>query len=1193
MRIEELVLEGFKSYPVRTTITGWDPSFNAITGLNGSGKSNILDAICFVLGITNLQAVRATSQADLIYKKGQAGISKASVTVVFDNSDRSTSPVGFEGLAQITVTRQIALPNISKYLLNGHKATVQQIQNLFQSVQLNVNNPNFLIMQGKITKVLNMKPQEVLGMVEEASGTRMFEDRKEKAIKTIAKKEKRVEEITSILNEEITPKLDKLREEKRSFLAYQKTSSELERLARLLTAFEWTDRRQRETAKAAAVEKNKAAVAAAEAAKSSAQEESKRAEAEKTKVEKARDQELKKSGKFSKLEEEVKSTGTEVVRLSTQMDMAQGSVREEEGRVKELEAGMGELTGKKAEKETEMKQAEQAFADAKKKHDELAEKVSTNSELLQTLLTGLSTNKASTSSGYLGRLSQLRQQLATLSSSDQQGAAKQKMLQAELKTKEGKMKEGEKEGAEGKKALEKMTKEIEKLTKEVEKENWGEDREKELDERRRACRARVAELTEQRDALRSKLSSLEFNYTPPANFDTRKVHGLVAKLVNLPASSHASSTALEIAAGGRLYNVVVQDEKVGSDLLQKGQLKKRVTIIPLNKINQPKVPAEKLAAANKIAPGKVSVALSLVGYENEVKAAMSYVFGDTLICADSTSAQAVTFAPQVGMKSVTLDGDVYDPSGTLSGGSKPSGSGILVKVMELKECEGKLEEAERNKAQVEKEWEQSRQKATKWEEKKRELEIKSHEMRLLQERVSGGNAAMLLQDVDNIKQSLKDIEDSLKESKQKQKEADAEISKIEKDMEEFKGNKEGKIKELKTDITKQKEALKQTVKDIESAQAEVEEAKSSVKKLQAELAALKKHRDAAQAKHDVAEAKLKKERETLTAFDEEIHELEEVIKAKQDDVQEAELEMKRLEHEYTQLQKDRTAALNAAQALEKQFPWILEEKKQFGKAGTPYDFKSVNVPDLRERARELEQQQLGMKKKINPRVMSMIDDVEKKEGALKKMLTTVLADKGKIEQTIAELDRYKLEALQKTWKKVNGDFGGIFAELLPGNFAKLEPPEGQDIMAGLEVKVRLGSVWKQSLTELSGGQRSLIALSLIMSLLQFKPAPMYILDEIDAALDLSHTQHIGQLFRNRFKGSQFIVVSLKEGLFTNANVLFRARFRDGTSIVERTAQRSASALYDSTNQDHDAPDRRAHGKAGAQRAKAPAIQAAA
>ena len=176
--------------------------------------------------------------------------------------------------------------------------------------------------------------------------------------------------------------------------------------------------------------------------------------------------------------------------------------------------------------------------------------------------------------------------------------------------------------------------------------------------------------------------------------------------------------------------------------------------------------------------------------------------------------------------------------------------------------------------------------------------------------------------------------------------------------------------------------------------------------------------------------------------------------------------------------------------------------------------------------------------------------MEKKEQALKKMMATVLKDKSMIEDTIAELDRYKKDALTKTWEKVNGDFGLIFAELLPGNFAKLQPPEGQDLTEGLEVKVRLGSVWKASLTELSGGQRSLIALSLIMSLLQFKPAPMYILDEIDAALDLQHTQHIGQLFRNRFKGSQFIVVSLKEGLFTNANVLFKARFRDGTSIVE-------------------------------------------
>lgn len=108
MRIEELIVDGFKSYAVRTHITGWDASFNAITGLNGSGKSNILDAICFVLGITNMSQVRASNLQDLIYKRGQAGVTKASVTVVFSNEDRQQSPVGFEQYRQITVTRQVS-----------------------------------------------------------------------------------------------------------------------------------------------------------------------------------------------------------------------------------------------------------------------------------------------------------------------------------------------------------------------------------------------------------------------------------------------------------------------------------------------------------------------------------------------------------------------------------------------------------------------------------------------------------------------------------------------------------------------------------------------------------------------------------------------------------------------------------------------------------------------------------------------------------------------------------------------------------------------------------------------------------------------------------------------------------------------------------------------------------------------------
>merc|ERR1719499_5816 len=162
-------------------------------------------------------------------------------------------------------------------------------------------------------------------------------------------------------------------------------------------------------------------------------------------------------------------------------------------------------------------------------------------------------------------------------------------------------------------------------------------------------------------------------------------------------------------------------------------------------------------------------------------------------------------------------------------------------------------------------------------------------------------------------------------------------------------------------------------------------------------------------------------------------------------------------------------------------------------------------------------------------------------------------DKSKIMEVIAELDQKKRQALRQAWDQVNKDFGSIFSSLLPGATSKLEPPQGDIIDDGLEVKVAFGEVWKESLAELSGGQRSLVALSLILSLLLFRPAPLYILDEVDAALDLSHTQNIGRMLKTHFQHSQFIVVSLKDGMFNNANVLFRTKFVDGMSTVSRTA----------------------------------------
>lgn len=127
----------------------------------------------------------------------------------------------------------------NKYLINGKLAQPSQVQNLFHSVQLNVNNPHFLIMQGRITKVLNMKPPEILSMLEEAAGTRMYETKKESALKTLEKKQSKVDEINKLLDQEILPALEKLRKERTQYMQWANGNAELDRLKRFCVAYEY------------------------------------------------------------------------------------------------------------------------------------------------------------------------------------------------------------------------------------------------------------------------------------------------------------------------------------------------------------------------------------------------------------------------------------------------------------------------------------------------------------------------------------------------------------------------------------------------------------------------------------------------------------------------------------------------------------------------------------------------------------------------------------------------------------------------------------------------------------------------------------------------------------------------------------------------------------------------------------------
>lgn len=290
--------------------------------------------------------------------------------------------------------------------------------------------------------------------------------------------------------------------------------------------------------------------------------------------------------------------------------------------------------------------------------------------------------------------------------------------------------------------MEGLKSQAKKLEAELTKLGYEPGKEEQIYQEQGGLQKDIRELRGRADDLKKKVANIDFNYADPhPNFDRSKVKGLVASLFTLNKEKIQAATALEICAGGRLYNVVVDSAETGTQLLQKGKLRKRVTIIPLNKIAAFRASVEKIGAAQNIAPGKVDLALSLIGYEEEIMAAMNYVFGNTLVCHDADTAKRVTFDPSVRMKSVTFDGDVYDPSGTLSGGSAPNSSGVLVTLQKLNEITREIRNKERLLASLEENMRKEKKKLDATRSLKQELDLKSHEIKLTEEQINSNSSS--------------------------------------------------------------------------------------------------------------------------------------------------------------------------------------------------------------------------------------------------------------------------------------------------------------------------------------------------------------------------------------------------------------------------------------------------------------------
>ncbi|XP_010129016.1 PREDICTED: structural maintenance of chromosomes protein 2 [Chlamydotis macqueenii] len=1176
MYVKSIVLEGFKSYAQRTEVRDFDPLFNAITGLNGSGKSNILDSICFLLGITSLSQVRASNLHDLVYKNGQAGITRATVSITFDNSDKKRSPLGFEANDEVTISRQIIIGGRNKYLINGVNATSTRVQDLFCSVGLNVNNPHFLIMQGRITKVLNMKPPEILAMIEEAAGTRMYECKKAAVQKTIEKKDAKLKEINRVLNEEISPTLQKLKEERLSYLEYQKLTRAIEHTSRLCIAYQFVQAEEAKVSSAKLLKEMQANVEKFRESMAESEKRMRQLKEEIAEIEKKREEEV--GGTLRSLEDALSEMQRVHTKAQSALDLKKQNLKNEENKYKELVKSMQEDSKALVSKEKEIKKTEEELNALQEASEKDANALAAAQQHFNAVSAGLSSNDDGEEATLAGQMMTCKNEISKAVTEAKQAQMKLNYAQQELKTKQAEVKKMDAGYKKDQEALEAVRKIKEKLENQMKKLNYEEAKEEALLAKRQALTRDVSRLRELYEDLMAKFPHLQFDYKyPEKNWNPKSVKGLVVSLITVKDVSKAK--ALEVVAGGKLYNIIVDTEVTGKKLLEKGELKRRYTIIPLTKISARCIGQDTVKLAQTLAGrDNLHLALSLVGYESELQKAMEYVFGTTLICNIMDNAKKVTFDKRIMTRSVTLDGEVFDPQGTLHGGASSQASPILSKLQEMKDVEVELRTKESELETVEKELASLKNVAETCRQLKQQWEMKSEEAELLQTKLHQSAFHKQEEELLALKKTIAECEETLKKTEESQKKAEDKYKVLENKIKNAEAEREKELKNAQQNLDGAKKKadasnkkMKEKQQEVKALVLELEELKQeqasykeqiaaadkAIKSYQEQVNAMAAEVSKTEASVEESQKELARQKEVIALQSKEIKaKSAEIIKYREQD-NELQLKVEALEHNISKHNQETADAAAKVTKMLKEYDWIASDRALFGQPNTVYDFKTTNPKEVIQKLQNLQERKEKLRRNVNMKAISMLSETEERYNDLMKKRRTVENDKSKIIATIEELDQKKTEAVQIAWKKVNEDFGSIFSMLLPGAKAMLAPSNTKNVMEGLEFRVALGNTWKENLTELSGGQRSLVALSLILSMLLFKPAPIYILDEVDAALDLSHTQNIGQMLHTHFRHSQFIVVSLKDGMFSNANVLYKTKFVDGVSTVERYSQRQS------------------------------------
>jgi chromosome segregation protein len=1123
--VSGLHMRGFKSFNNKATLE-LGPGLNCVVGPNGSGKSNILDSICFVLGRSSAKSIRAESVADLIHKKKDSHVGSADVVFRLDNSNK-TFPIDSK---HIEITRRITKEGQTKYYINGKRANRRQVVELLSIARIHSEGHN-IILQGDIDKFISMSPVEKRGIIEEVAGISVYESKKQDALRELGKVEEKLKEAKIIITEKETY-LKGLESEKVQAEKYRSYQNELDSSKATELKLRTDAINRKKTEIVSKLDKIQTTQKKFDQVMDSAKEKIQFIE---SKIDGIETQIEKKGGEDQlELEHIISDLKLAVENSKNLILNSKNEINRIGQRKKQLEDNFTDINKKLVEKKKELKILVSEKAKFEKQQQNMTSAANSSVKNLDDL-DSLLEKKESEIDTLKSNKEKLKDQLNKIGSDA-------KILEFKIQEIDNKLEE-----------INKNQETLKKVHKSKDYYKSVIDRVNKLASQDSSFAVKLQDLRQKVDHKAEFVAKLKIDVK--ANNDLlmrdraisqiisskKQVPGIIGTVAQLATSKKEYQQALAVAAGSRMRNLVVDNENVAIKCLQllKQNRAGIATFLPLNKLKTRDWSTLSRQAANQ--KGVFGLASELVQCDPKYKNVFQHIFRDTLIVQDTVIAKSMGIGK---FSMVTLEGDVFSTSGSITGGFRRRDMGV--KFVE-RDVTNRIEKAEAELSMFRKELNRT-------EKDRNELQEKLIKLRQEKAELEGtiGSTELSETDPSKILQNKKDFI-------LQQKQIATELINLQKQE-----------VRLSTQIEKsivEKNAITINIKNLRfgSQSSELKKIESNIKSLDARIATIQAvvenslepehvnikklliHLQKEQAEFDeqirIEEKNIKENSTSLDTKQKEEKEfygsLKKLFAEKKKYVELMEKEQAKIEnmrHQMTGDDEERNA-LNIAKAkIEAEFAAIAEEFSEYNKFKILMHLK--NVTQAKQKQDELKKkiEQLGS---VNMRALEIYDNVKKEYDNLNWRLDHLSKEQDSVIHVINQIEYKKVDSFMTTFQGVNKYFAGIFCKISHKMKAELILENQQKPFdGGINIRVRDQNEKAMYLGSLSGGEKTLVALAFIFAIQEHDPAPFYLLDEIDAALDKLNSEKVAKLLQEYSKKSQIIIISHNDSIISASDNLY-------------------------------------------------------